>query len=66
MTAFSDARHAHLSGGPLDGRLHPVDGDVEHLDVTAADESRHRYNRVGCLVPDAEGTVLFEWSGRLG
>jgi hypothetical protein len=78
VTGASGVLRAELVGGPMDGHVQLLDGpaggaasrvvvrgDGDALDVVLADGSRHRYNRVGCLVPDADGAVPFEWSGRL-
>ena len=54
-----------LVGGPAGGQEHSLSEDAQHLDVTMPDESRHRYNRLGCLAPSGDGIVTFEWSGRL-
>lgn len=59
------SRPARLFGGPLDGRVVPVEEDGDELLVTMADGSVHRYRRTGSESPSStDDTAVFTWTGR--
>ena len=57
---------AVLSGGPMDGREHSIDGETGELCVVMTDGQQHRYVRTDALqvLPDGRSALLFEWTGR--
>jgi hypothetical protein len=60
------AETAILSGGPMDGREHPVEGDTGELSVVMSDGQRHRYVRTEDVhnLRDGRSAVVFGWRGR--
>jgi hypothetical protein len=57
---------AVLSGGPMDGREHPIEGDTDELCVVMTDGQQHRYVRTVDVkpLPDGRSAVVFKWAGR--
>jgi len=65
-TGSYQAGVAVLSGGPMDGREHPIEGDTHELCVVMTDGQQHRYVRTDDLqpLPDGPSALVFEWTGR--
>jgi hypothetical protein len=64
--AGSDANAAVLEGGPLDGREHSVQVEIDELIVVMTDGAQHRYiasDRVQTL-GDGRVASIFEYRGR--
>lgn len=57
---------AVLSGGPMDGREHTIEGDAGELCVVMTDGQQHRYVRTDDLqlLPDGRSALVFQWTGR--
>jgi hypothetical protein len=57
---------AVLSGGPMDGREHPIEGDTDELSVIMSDGQQHRYVRTEYVqpLPDGRSALVFDWTGR--
>jgi hypothetical protein len=57
---------AVLSGGPMDGREHSIEGEAGELCVVMTDGQQHRYVRTGELqvLSDGRSALIFEWTGR--
>lgn len=60
------AEIAVLNGGPLDGREHPIEGDVDDLCVVMTDGQRHGYSRTKDVqsLPGGRSAQVFGWTGR--
>jgi hypothetical protein len=56
-----------LNGGPMDGRLHPVDGEIDELCVVMTDGQQHRYQRTEGrqVLTNGRPAPIFAWTGRL-
>ena len=63
---IADVRSVVLQGGPLDGTEHLVGSQADYLDVTMADDTRHRYEDTSRSEtrPDGRTAPIFTWSGR--
>jgi hypothetical protein len=59
-------RWAVLDGGPVDGRVDPLEPQFVELCVVMTDGQRHVYERTEArrLLPSGAEAVVFEWSGR--
>jgi hypothetical protein len=57
---------AVLEGGPLDGRVHPVQAGVDELLVVMTDGQQHRYVRTPETrsLADGRAAAVFGWRGR--
>jgi len=57
---------AVLSGGPMDGREHPIEGNTDELCVVMTDGQQHLYVRTVDFqpLPDGRSALVFEWTGR--
>jgi hypothetical protein len=57
---------AVLSGGPMDGREHPIQGETGELCVVMTDGQQHRYLRTDDfqVLPNGRSALVFEWTGR--
>jgi hypothetical protein len=58
---------AVLDGGPMDGKEHPADWDIEQLCVIMTDGQQHRYMRTERMqvLADGRSASVFEYRGRL-
>jgi len=50
----------------MDGREHPIEGDMDELCVVMTDGQQHRYVRTDEVepLPDGRLGVVFAWTGR--
>jgi hypothetical protein len=60
------AEVAVLSGGPMDGREHSIEGETGELCVVMTDGQQHRYVRTDNfqVLPDGRSALVFVWKGR--
>jgi hypothetical protein len=59
-------RAAVLSGGPMDGQEHSIEGETSELCVVMTDGQQHRYVRTDDfqILSDDRSALVFEWTGR--
>lgn len=57
---------AVFSRGPMDGQVHPIEGDTDELSVVMTDGQQQRYVRTDDVqrLPNGGSAVVFDWVGR--